>query len=649
MLRLDECAGRPDVGAKAERLSRVRAAGLPALDGVVILPGEPVDDAALAAALSALLGERFIVRSSSAAEDAAGGSAAGLFESVGNARDLDEVKAAIARVRASAGSETARDYLRARGVNEVPPMAVLIQPMARAARLGVALSTARGWRAEERHAGEPEWGDVEARAILRDETGALAEALRALERFLGGPIDAEYGLDGENGVTIFQIRPRMRGPLEALDDAFAGFAEAGRWRLDAEHNPRPLSPAQAGLVELVDGLGAGPRQRVVGGWLYVEVAAPPRGLEPIPLEDLRRRFDEEVAPDCRARITAAVGLEAALAAFAHMFRRYAAELAPAISLARGQLDQFLRLHLGEPLALHGGLLGGLGGAALRRDQALWELAHGAISLDGYLRQFAAWAPAWDVATPTDEESPERVRAAARALSVEPLRQNAAARAAAETAAAALRERLDHPARASFDELWPAVRAAVEVGEDDDALFFEAQRGVRRALAALQLDLDHIEDVYNLPLAAVRAGSGDWKRLAAEGRAARAAAERTLPPPHITDGVAEQALPFGARILRGHPTSGRARGRAHVLADPSAAPPSLPEGAILVTPALLPSLAYLLPSSRALVTAHGGATSHGATLAREYGVPAVLGARGAEAIADGAELIVDGAAGRVYLL
>jgi phosphohistidine swiveling domain-containing protein len=53
--------------------------------------------------------------------------------------------------------------------------------------------------------------------------------------------------------------------------------------------------------------------------------------------------------------------------------------------------------------------------------------------------------------------------------------------------------------------------------------------------------------------------------------------------------------------------------------------------------------------RALVTEHGGATSHGATLAREYGVPAVLGVAGATALADGAQLYVDGAAGRVYPL
>ena len=67
------------------------------------------------------------------------------------------------------------------------------------------------------------------------------------------------------------------------------------------------------------------------------------------------------------------------------------------------------------------------------------------------------------------------------------------------------------------------------------------------------------------------------------------------------------------------------------------------------PAIVPSLTPLLATARALVTDHGGALSHGATLAREYGVPAVLGVGGATALADGVELYVDGDAGRVYVL
>jgi phosphohistidine swiveling domain-containing protein len=83
-------------------------------------------------------------------------------------------------------------------------------------------------------------------------------------------------------------------------------------------------------------------------------------------------------------------------------------------------------------------------------------------------------------------------------------------------------------------------------------------------------------------------------------------------------------------------------------DPAGAPPSLPPGAVLVTPTILPSLAWLLPGAAALVTDFGGALSHGATLAREYGVPAVLGTgRATATLADGEDLLVDADAGRVY--
>jgi pyruvate,water dikinase len=69
---------------------------------------------------------------------------------------------------------------------------------------------------------------------------------------------------------------------------------------------------------------------------------------------------------------------------------------------------------------------------------------------------------------------------------------------------------------------------------------------------------------------------------------------------------------------------------------------------LILPALVPSASWILPRVRALVTEHGGAFSHGATLAREYAVPAVLGVRGATQIPAGAELHVDAEAGRVVV-
>ena len=55
------------------------------------------------------------------------------------------------------------------------------------------------------------------------------------------------------------------------------------------------------------------------------------------------------------------------------------------------------------------------------------------------------------------------------------------------------------------------------------------------------------------------------------------------------------------------------------------------------------------TAAALVMETGGVISHGAIVAREYGIPAVVGVRGAtQLIKTGDEITVDGSTGKVYL-
>ena len=59
---------------------------------------------------------------------------------------------------------------------------------------------------------------------------------------------------------------------------------------------------------------------------------------------------------------------------------------------------------------------------------------------------------------------------------------------------------------------------------------------------------------------------------------------------------------------------------------------------------------MLPLLGAIVTDSGGLLSHSAIVAREYGIPGVVGTREAtERIADGARVRVDGVAGEVAVL
>jgi pyruvate,water dikinase len=73
------------------------------------------------------------------------------------------------------------------------------------------------------------------------------------------------------------------------------------------------------------------------------------------------------------------------------------------------------------------------------------------------------------------------------------------------------------------------------------------------------------------------------------------------------------------------------------------------GDVLVCRMTAPSWNVLFGSIGALVTDEGGILSHPAIIAREFGIPAVVGTRRATTtIADGAIVEVDGAAGLVYL-
>ena len=75
---------------------------------------------------------------------------------------------------------------------------------------------------------------------------------------------------------------------------------------------------------------------------------------------------------------------------------------------------------------------------------------------------------------------------------------------------------------------------------------------------------------------------------------------------------------------------------------------LGEGEILVCPHTNPSWTPLFAVARAVVTETGGPASHAAMVAREYGVPCVMGVSGLMGLVrDGDELVVDGSRGLVY--
>ena len=104
-----------------------------------------------------------------------------------------------------------------------------------------------------------------------------------------------------------------------------------------------------------------------------------------------------------------------------------------------------------------------------------------------------------------------------------------------------------------------------------------------------------------------------------------------------------------RALKGIAVSpGKASGPARVILDPRVDARISP-GDILVAPVTDAAWAPLFLTAAAVVVDIGGPLSHGATLARELGLPAVVNVKeGSRLIRDGQRLSVDGRAGLVYL-
>jgi rifampicin phosphotransferase len=116
---------------------------------------------------------------------------------------------------------------------------------------------------------------------------------------------------------------------------------------------------------------------------------------------------------------------------------------------------------------------------------------------------------------------------------------------------------------------------------------------------------------------------------------------------ITGAYRRHDAPAGALV--GLPVStGIIEGRARVIHDMADA--DLEAGDILVTAYTDPSWSPLFVTVKGLVTQVGGLMTHGAVIAREYGLPAVVGVEHAtRLIRDGQRIRVNGTDGYVEIL
>lgn len=614
-------------------LDQARAAMLRAPFSAAFRQGLPL---ALAAVAAGDQQGTFSVRSSSALEDSIEGAAPGVFDSVLRV-PRERVGDAVRAVLASALAPAAWAYVLRAGAQVQGPIAVLVHAFVEGDAHGAVVCDG-----EARVQIDVQQGTLAAGARATIEAGARRAAHR-------GPVELEWTAAGED-VTFLQLRPYAPGRAapEVAQPPAPG------WLWDAAHNPAPLTPAQAGLVEWVDArCTLGFRQRVIDGYLFHQAtkgAAPP---------GRPRALFDRLQADVRVELAAlgpAPRLRDALAAYTRGYQGLFGTVQPACAAARAALRDFLRVHAPAALDSWPALVeAGVTSAATRRRAAAAAIAAApdaaarTAAIAAYLESFGDESARWDVAEPTLRERPEALLFLGRAAP-EPA-PDGGAPPGVSAGAAELVASWPAGSRGELQARLAAAREASAVAEDDDALFARLQAVVRAALLVLgrrlvdEGRLAAEDDVFYLPLEVARAlderqeSPAELDALAVVGRDAVTTA--IAHPPALPSRVS------GHGIAGQCGAGGRAIGR--VVLHPSPAAPGPSGRPVIVAATLLPTELPLLDAA-ALVVETGTPLGHVAAQARERGIPAVVAAAGARAALRAGQLVlVDGDRGLVIPL
>jgi pyruvate,water dikinase len=671
-------------GGKAVGLARLIAAGLPVPAGFVIdgraftaIVGEldpqradighvlaraadriataeiPAELAAEVRERAGELGSLVAVRSSATIEDSTAGAAAGVFSSR-RAVPVADVWDAIRAVWTSALTPLAAAYAHRRG--GAITIGVIVQEYVSGQLVTVYTRPPGDPRADEvmvqrgDHLGRHSRSDL-PREIETQHAAVLA--LRAEAAIgAGGGADVElvqirkqHGFDVAMQTWVVQARPIVHPAPRALapppPSVLAPLQDGRTWTWDVAHNPDPLSPAQQGLVERVAELGPW-SLKLVAGFLY----AAPRD---VPRPQITTKHDlcvraAELEARCEQALAGDAGGTDPIGRYVEFYRIWAGELAPLISAAKAVLPAQLRAAGHDaPDALAASLIGSRPSAV---EATLQAAARGELSEDDAVRSLGCLAPAWDVAVPTYGERPGLIRdAIARARKPDP-RQRRFTPSADEPpprVSASLSARLAREAAIAVEHeaAVEIARAAADLAERDDALFARAQHVVREALLARGAALGIGDDIFWIPLGEPSVDADDLRRRASGARAAAARAALWQMPLVVGGAPAP-----GAAALRGTGTGPKVSGRVVRFASLASAI-AVGHGDVVVTRAVTPALAVMVAGCAALVSETGGLLDHGAALARELGIPCVVGCRDAwSLLSDGMLVTVDGDGGVV---
>jgi len=651
-------------GSKAANLARAARAGLPVLPGFVVPEGAGDDPATLRRAwrdLSDSGARPLVVRSSSPQEDTEQSSLAGQFASVLDVRGWSDFCTAVRTVLDSAHKPD----------GSTAPMAVLVQPMLTARVGGVMfgadpvegrtdrmlVSAVRGGPdslVSGEQAGTDYWLSRRGRLLRTEpptadalltpsELRRLARLARRVRQVFGGPQDIEFGFgfDGDQvgggRLWLFQSRPitaMAARPSRAARLLGPGpVAETLPGQLQPLEEDLWVAPMARGLTAALDIAGSAPRRLLrtvpvvttVGGRAAADLrllgAAPPghRWLALLNPAPGARRLG---AAWRVGRLTAALpGLAADLVA--DVDRRLAQIPAPG-ELPGPDLAAQLRWTRAALVSLHA-----------------QEALAGALLHDPPKSRTAAGAALTALAD-------------ARALGIPDERAAATAPTVLALTAPSLRGRVRLPGSGDTrPEADSASTSPPTAPLPHRAPVLPPREALRLRIRWVQeLQVRLVRDVARrLGPAADRVELLRWPELAAvlEGDPlpgdlhARVPQAESPPLPdafRLADGtvVAEHTGSDGdGRGVSG----GRAVGTVWDGTGPR------PSDAVLVVRTLDPALAPLLPELAGLVAQTGSPLSHLAVLAREFGLPAVVGATDAvRRFPPGSRVAVDGTTGDV---
>lgn len=327
---------------------------------------------------------------------------------------------------------------------------------------------------------------------------------------------------------------------------------------------------------------------------------------------------------------------------------------------------------GEPMLGTAALSGQGGVTETELADDTWRLAHEQFDVDAFVARYGYRGPnEGNVYTRSWREQPDRVRAMAKAQAgrpdlMRPIIRSQRTMAESQEAATRLL-RLTRPKdRAALKFVLARARNVIPRLEIGKAAYVMPLDGARAAARRLGIELvaagriDDIDDTFFMTIPELQqAVSGTLpqaRELVEFRRNARAEYREMRLPVHFTGMPAPAAAddtvrPIGGQVeLSGVASGGGSiEGRARVVLDPND-DVELEEGDILVCKFTDPSWAPLFTLAEALVIDLGGAASHGAVVAREMGIPYVIGTQvGTATIRDGDRLQVDGATNTVRIL